>query len=159
MDATRLIVANRQALAQATDVAAVIAEVWQAQALAQAVGACLAARGDPALRDAARALCLAGGRARDTAQSQGARSPVIRAARLTGVRDPAAVLRRLLALLAETGAAVATLACTTEDERVYWQCIDALDATDETKDRVRALLRQYGARRPEPPEEPPPAPP
>ena len=149
MDATRLITANRQALAQAADVAAVIAEAWQAQALAQAVGASLATRGDTELREVARALCPAGGRARDPAQPPGLRSPVIRAARLTGVRDPTAALRQLLALLAETGAALATLACTTEDERDYWQCIDALDATDETKDRVRALLRQCG--KPPPP--------
>ncbi len=159
MDATRLITATRQALAQAPDVAAMIAEAWQAQALAQAVGACLAARGDPASRDAARALCLAGGRARDTAGPQGSRPLAVRAARLTGVRDPTTALRRLLALLAETGAALATLACTTEDERDYWSCVDALDATDETKDRVRALLRQYGTRRPDAPGAAPPAPP
>ncbi|MCQ4045876.1 DUF6099 family protein [Streptantibioticus rubrisoli] len=159
MDATRLITATRQALAQAADVATAIAEAWQAQALAQAIGGCLAARGDAGLRDTARALFLAGGRTRDAAQPPGARSPVIRAARLTGVRDPTAALRQLLALLAETGAALATLACTTEDEREYWQCVDALDATDETRDRVRALLRQCGAARPESPGEAPPAPP
>jgi hypothetical protein len=159
MDATRLIAATRQALTQAANVAALMAEAWQAQALAQAVGGFLAVCGDGGLRDAARALFLAGGNTRDAAQPPGARSPVIRAARLSGVRDPTAALRQLLALLAETGAALATLACTTEDEREYWQCVDALDATDEIRDRVRALLRQCGAARPESPGEVPPAPP
>ncbi|MEU1625909.1 DUF6099 family protein [Streptomyces sp. NPDC020096] len=156
MDAARLIAATRHALAQATEVAAVIAEAWQAQALAQAIGGFLAVRGDPASRDAARALCLAGDRARDAAQPPGARANAVRAAGLTGVRDPTAALRLLLAILAETGAALAAIACATEDERVYWQCIDALDATDDSKDRVRALLRRYEALRPDGPQEAPP---
>jgi hypothetical protein len=141
MEAARLIVATRHALDRARDVRDLIAEAWQAQALAEAVGGHLALHGDPALRPAALSLCEAGGRACGTLQlPDGARAAPVRAARLSGVRDPRAVLRGLLAILGEVVVALVAAVCATEDEELYWQCIDAVDAADESKDRVRALL-------------------
>jgi hypothetical protein len=141
MDAARLIVATRHALDRARDVGDLIAEAWQAQALTEAVGAHLALRGDPAVRPAALSLCQAGGRACGALQRPGgARAAPVRAARLSGVREPGAVLRGLLAILGEVVVALVTAVCATEDEELYWQCIDAVDAADESKDRVRALL-------------------
>ncbi|MCL2551720.1 MAG: DUF6099 family protein [Actinomycetia bacterium] len=64
-----------------------------------------------------------------------------RAARLTGVRDAPGTLRALRALLGEIGHALVGLTGSAEDETAYWQCIEALDAVDEAKDRVRALAR------------------
>lgn len=71
--------------------------------------------------------------------STGAGPP--RAARLTGVRDAPGTLRALRALLGEIGHALVGLTGSAEDETAYWQCIEALDAVDEAKDRVRALAR------------------
>jgi hypothetical protein len=142
MDAARLIVATRHALDRARDVGDLIAEAWQAQALAEAVGSHLALHGDPAFRSAALSLCEAGSQGCGALQRPagvGAAAPV-RAARLSGVRDPRAVLRGLLAILGEVVVALVAAVCATEDEELYWQCIDAVDAADESKDRVRALL-------------------
>ncbi|NYV79025.1 DUF6099 family protein, partial [Streptomyces sp. UH6] len=49
MDAARLIEAGRRALAVSEEPQAVLAEVWQAHALAQAVGSRLAVSGPPEL--------------------------------------------------------------------------------------------------------------
>lgn len=62
-----------------------------------------------------------------------------RALRLTGVRDPDATVRALRDLLGEIGAALVEYVCTAAGEEAYWQCIEALDALDEAKDRVRVL--------------------
>ncbi|CAG6397973.1 hypothetical protein SCOCK_600037 [Actinacidiphila cocklensis] len=62
-----------------------------------------------------------------------------RAARLTAVRDPAGTLRALRVLLGEITQALVGLTRTVQDEGAYWQCIEALDAVDEAKDRVRTL--------------------
>ncbi|WP_333770792.1 DUF6099 family protein, partial [Streptomyces sp. IBSBF 2435] len=64
-----------------------------------------------------------------------------RASRLTAVRDPAATLRALRVLLGEITHALVGLTCAVQDEGAYWQCIEALDAVDEAKDRVRTLAR------------------
>jgi hypothetical protein len=66
--------------------------------------------------------------------------------RLTGVRDPAGVLRALRVLLGGIGIALASIAGAAADETAYWQCIEALDAVDEAKDRVRALAGEVGDR-------------
>ncbi|WP_252395529.1 DUF6099 family protein [Streptantibioticus parmotrematis] len=132
MDALRLITVTRHALARARDAQEVIAEAWQAQALVEAVGAHLAVTGDAPPR-------MRGGPAR--------------AAALTGVREPSAALRALLALAADVVVALVAVACATEEENVYWQCIEAMDAVDEARDRVRDLLTRYASG------PPPPAPP
>ncbi|MCQ4083038.1 DUF6099 family protein [Streptomyces sp. RB6PN25] len=149
MDAARLIVATRHALDRARDVRDLIAEAWQAQALAEAVGGHIALHGDPALRPAALSLCEAGGRACGMLQrTGGARAAPLRAARLSGVRDPRAVLRGLLGILGEVVVALVAAVCATEDEELYWQCIDAVDAADDSKDRVCALLCVWEGLRP-----------
>ena len=47
MDAVRLIVTSRRSLAAGADARETLAEVWQAQALAQAIGSRLAVAGPP----------------------------------------------------------------------------------------------------------------
>ncbi|MEU6171697.1 DUF6099 family protein [Streptantibioticus parmotrematis] len=137
MDALRLITVTRHALARARDAQEVIAEAWQAQALVEAVGAHLAVTGDAPPR-------MRGGPAR--------------AAALTEIREPSAALRALLVLAADVVVALVAVACATEEENVYWQCIEAMDAVDEARDRVRDLLTRY-ASGPPPSGPPPPAPP
>jgi hypothetical protein len=58
------------------------------------------------------------------------------------VREPVGTLRELRDLLTELGVVLVSVACSAEDETVYWQCIEAVDAADESKDRVCALLEQ-----------------
>ena len=50
MDAVRLILTSSRALASSGDGRRTLAEVWQAQALAQAIGSRLAVSGPPELR-------------------------------------------------------------------------------------------------------------
>jgi Family of unknown function (DUF6099) len=140
MDAVRLVRATRQGLREAWAVPDLIAEAWQAQALAEAVGSHLALHGPPELRTPGFRVCEAGGRACGMSGPPSARAGPVRAALLTRVREPAVTLRELRELLTELGAALASVACTTEEESVYWQCIEAADAADESKDRVCALL-------------------
>lgn len=66
-----------------------------------------------------------------------------RAARMSVVRDPTGTLRALRVLLGEIGHALVGLITTAADEDAYWQSIEALDAVDEAKDRVRALSRAH----------------
>ncbi|MFE9480004.1 DUF6099 family protein [Streptomyces spororaveus] len=141
--ATRRVAACRHALAQSPSAVDVLTEAWQAQALAQAIGATLAVSGPAGLRAGARDLSHTagrGGRVDDwDAAARATSAP--RAAMLTGVSDPARTLRALAALLGEVGIALVAVACVTDDEHVYWQCIEAIDAADESSDRVRGLLR------------------
>lgn len=46
------------------------------------------------------------------------------------------------ALLGEVGMALVAVACDTDEESLYWQCIEAIDATDESLDRVHGMLRR-----------------
>lgn len=62
MDAVRIIAASRRGLAEANTVQGVIAEAWQAQALAEAIGSHLAIFGPYEVRSRARGLGDAGGR-------------------------------------------------------------------------------------------------
>ncbi|MCZ4119273.1 DUF6099 family protein [Streptomyces sp. H39-S7] len=143
MDAVRLILATRHALEQAWRVEDLITEAWQAQALAEAVGGHLAVHGPPELRAAGLSGCEPGGPAcgpGGLSAPPGTRSEPVRAAILTGVREPARALTEIRDLLSELGTTLAGVACSAEEEAVYWQCIDALDAAEESKDRVCALL-------------------
>lgn len=67
-----------------------------------------------------------------------------RAARLTGVRDPAGTVRALRVLLGEIGLALVDATCAAEDETAYWLCIEALDAVDEAKEQAGQLARFAG---------------
>lgn len=142
MDAVSLIKATRHALADCTAVSAIVTEAWQAQALAEAVGSRLAVSGPPAARSEALGLSEAGSRACRSLREVAHRAGESRAARLTEIRDPRGALLDLAELLGETGAALVGVAVSAEQEGLYWQCIEAIDAADESGDRVGGILRR-----------------
>ncbi len=150
MEAERLVQAGLRALAESGTAHDIVAEAWQARALAQAIGSHLALCGPLELRGEARGLSEAG-----EYPAWGAAGP--RAARLTGVGDPRSALTALGELLGEVGIALVGVASVTDDEALYWQCMEAIDAADEAGDRVRGMLRrldvreQGRARPPDPP--------
>ncbi|MEV8478001.1 DUF6099 family protein [Streptomyces sp. NPDC051173] len=145
MEAMRLIGATRTALAQARAVQDIVVEAWQTQALAGAIGSHLAVHGPFEARAAAGGLSEAGTRA-SGALRQALRAGPIRAAQLTEVRDHWSVLTGLCALLGEVGIALVGVACSSDEDALYWQCIEAIDAADETSDRVRWLQRRLALR-------------
>ncbi|MGW1073675.1 DUF6099 family protein [Streptomyces sp. NPDC002537] len=145
MDAMRLIGATRSALAQARAVPDIVTEAWQTQALAGAIGSHLAIHGPFEARAAAGGLSEAGARA-SGALRQTLRTGAIRAAQLTEVRDHWAALTGLCVLLGEVGIALVGVACASDEDALYWQCIEAIDAADETSDRVRWLQRRLALR-------------
>ncbi|WP_037890415.1 DUF6099 family protein [Streptomyces sp. NRRL S-87] len=147
MDAVRLIAAGRHALAQSRTVGDTVVEAWQAQALAQTMGSWLAVTGPPELRTEARGLGEAGGRGCGVLDRQAlgldARADTVpRSAQLSALGDLRQALLGLGALLGEVGIALVSVACATDDEGLYWHCIEAIDAADESSDRVRAILRR-----------------
>ncbi|MEU9105238.1 DUF6099 family protein [Streptomyces xanthophaeus] len=152
MDAVRLIAAGRHALAQSGAAWDIVSEAWQAQALAQGLGGWLAVTGPAELRPEARDLGEAGGRGCGVLDRAALRGEGItpdhspRAAQLTGAADVRQALLGLQALLGEVGIALVGVACGTDDEGLYWQCIESIDAADESSDRVRALLRRLAVR-------------
>ncbi|GGU26095.1 DUF6099 family protein [Streptomyces lavendofoliae] len=140
MEAERLIATGRRALADSRVALDIVGEAWQAQMLAQAIGNHLALTGPPELRGEARELSETG--------SRGGAGPVLpaRALRLTGVGNVRGALLGLRALLGEVGIALVGVACATDEEGLYWQCIEAIDAADEAGDRVRVMLRRLVVR-------------
>ncbi|MER7811802.1 DUF6099 family protein [Streptomyces sp900116325] len=142
MEAERLIGVSRRALAQSRGTPSIMAEAWQAQALAQAIGDRLAASGPKELRGEARGLSEIGGRGSGGPDHPVVRTGVARAAQLSEVADPRATLTGLGALLGEVGMALVAVACDTDEEGLYWQCIEAIDAADESLDRVHGMLRR-----------------
>lgn len=148
MEAVRLIEATRSALAQCAVLPGVLVEAWQAQALAEAVGGHLALRSPHAARAEALGLREAGARACRALHAPGRCAGSIRAARLTTLHDPRGALTELCALLSEVGAALFGAAVTAHEEALYWQCVEAIDAADESGDRAAALLRRLAV--PEP---------
>ncbi|WP_455358777.1 DUF6099 family protein [Streptomyces sp. SYSU K21746] len=146
MDAVRLIRAGRLALAQSRGALDIVAEAWQAQALAQAIGGQLALVGPPELRVEARGLSESGGRGCGVLDHLVLRAGGIRAAQLSEVSDAREALLGLGGLLGEVSIALVGVACATDDEGLYWQCIEAIDAADESSDRVHAMLRRLTLR-------------
>ncbi|GGS63709.1 DUF6099 family protein [Streptomyces griseoviridis] len=140
MDAVRLIVASRRALTAGGDVPHMLAEVWQAQALAQAIGSRLAVLGPAALRGEALGLTELAGRGCGVLGTPELPAGELRAAQLTELGDARQTLVRLGTLLAETGIALVAIACAVDDEGTYWQCVEAIDAADESRDRVLHML-------------------
>jgi hypothetical protein len=69
----------------------------------------------------------------------------VRAASLTGIRDPARGLRDLLAILTEAGTALVTVVCAMDDEAGHWSCVESVDAVAESRDRARVLWEAYAA--------------
>ncbi|MFD8569997.1 DUF6099 family protein [Streptomyces sp. NPDC057694] len=146
MDAVRLIGVGRRALAESQDAPDIMREAWQAQALAQAIGSRLAMLGPLELRGEALGLCEAGARG-----SGGSVVPVvgaggIRAAQLTELGDVSRALMDLGALLGDVGIALVGVASESFEEGAYWQCMEAIDAADESRDRVLEILRRLPER-------------
>lgn len=145
MDAECLIEATRHALAQSDAASRIVAEAWQAQALAEAIGGHLAVSGPPMVRQEALGLSEAGGHGSSALHGSGrsaAHGEGIRALQLSMVVDPRCVLLELGTLLGETGVALVGAAVRAEDEGLYWQCIEAIDAADESGDRVAGIVRK-----------------
>ncbi|MGI5438275.1 DUF6099 family protein [Streptomyces shenzhenensis] len=146
MDAVRLIVTSRRALAASGDAPQILAEVWQAQALAQAIGSRLAVSGPPELRGEALGLTELAGRGCGVLDAPDLDPGDLRAAQFTELDDARHTLLCLGVLLAEVGIALVGLASAAADETTYWQCMEAIDAADESRDRVREMLRKLAAR-------------
>lgn len=146
MEAKRLIGVRRHALAQSRAVPDIVAEAWQIQALAQAIGGRLASSGPLELRSEARELSEIGARGCGALDHPIAGKGGVRAAQLSEVADVRAALTGLCVLLGEVGIALVGGACGTEEEGLYWQCIEAIDAADESTDRVRGMLRKLAER-------------
>ncbi|MFG2881498.1 DUF6099 family protein [Streptomyces sp. NPDC048297] len=146
MDAVRLIDTSRHALARGADAPDVMAEVWQAQALAQAIGSRLAVSGPPELRGEALGLTELAGRGCGVLDPPELDPGDLRAAQLTELADARRTLLCLGGLLGEVGIALVGLASGAADETTYWQCMEAIDAADESRDRVLEMLRKLAAR-------------
>ncbi|MGX1133861.1 hypothetical protein RKD49_006051 [Streptomyces glaucescens] len=146
MDAVRLILTSRRALAASGEVPQIMTEVWQAQALAQAIGSRLAVFGPPELRGEALGLTELAGRGCGVLDPPDLGLDELRAAQLTELGDARRALTSLGGLLGEVGIALVGIACAAPDEATYWQCMEAIDAADESRDRVRELLRRLADR-------------
>ncbi|MFF3850335.1 DUF6099 family protein [Streptomyces sp. NPDC002328] len=146
MDAVRLILTSRRALTGGDDGSRTLEEVWQAQALAQAIGSRLAVSGPPELRGEALGLTELAGRGCGVLDAPDLDPGDLRAAQLTELDDAREALLCLGVLLAEVGIALVGIASAAADEGTYWQCMEAIDAADESRDRVREMLRKLAAR-------------
>ncbi|MET8947137.1 DUF6099 family protein [Streptomyces sp. NPDC004542] len=146
MDAVRLIVTSRRALAAGGEPAQTLTEVWQAQALAQAIGSRLAVSGPPELRGEALGLTELAGRGCGVLDTPALDPGDLRAAQLTELDDARQALLCLGGLLGEVGIALVGIASAAADEATYWQCMEAIDAADESRDRVLEMLRKLAAR-------------
>ncbi len=146
MDAVRLIVTNRRALAASRGIPELLTEVWQAQALAQAIGSRLAVAGPPELRGEALGLTELAGRGCGVLDSRDCGPGELRAAQLTELGEARQALMHLGGLLGEVGIALVGIACSVDDEATYWQCMEAIDAADESRDRVLEMLRRLADR-------------
>ncbi|MDO0937259.1 DUF6099 family protein [Streptomyces sp. DG2A-72] len=142
MDAVRLIVTSRRALAGSGEAPQTMAEAWQAQALAQAIGSRLAVLGPPELRGEALGLTELAGRGCGVLDRPDVPDTDLRAAQLTELGDARQALMYLGGLLGEVGIALVGIASSADDEATYWQCMEAIDAADESRDRVREMLRR-----------------
>ncbi|MET9254843.1 DUF6099 family protein [Streptomyces sp. NPDC003717] len=150
MDAVRLIVTSGRALAAGGEEADILAEVWQAQALAQAIGSRLAVYGPPELRGEALGLTELAGRGCGVLHTPELAPGELRAAQLTELGDARQALLRLAGLLGEIGIALVAVASAADDETTYWSCVEAIDAADESRDRVLEMLRKLADRDVEP---------
>ncbi|EST37370.1 hypothetical protein N566_13465 [Streptomycetaceae bacterium MP113-05] len=141
MEAVRLIEETRCALARSAVVRDVVAEVWQVQALVEAVGSHIAITGPPAVRAEAVSLSAAGMHGCVTLRHDGQGAEGVRAARLTRMDDARAALGVLALLLAESVTALVGVSVSAEEGGLYWLCAEAIDAADQSADRVAGILR------------------
>src|SRR5690242_8752126 len=130
MDAVRLIVTSRRALTGSSGMPETMTEVWQAQALAQAIGSRLAVSGPPELRGEALGLTELAGRGCGVLDPPALELGDLRAAQLTELDDARETLLCLGGLLGEVGMALVGVASAAADETTYWQCMEAIDAAD-----------------------------
>ncbi|GAB7183162.1 DUF6099 family protein [Kitasatospora sp. Ki12] len=147
MEALRLIKTARHALTEARHVPDVLAEARQAALLTEAVGARLAESADEELTGLGQQLAEAGAHAAVCLDRSVVRAALVsggRAARLTGLGEPAAALGALDGLLQEVGETLVVLACGAETESLYWTCIDGVDAVSECKDLAGRLCEAAG---------------
>jgi hypothetical protein len=162
MDAARLVAEAERTMRGCPRPEDVLAQAWQACELTEAVGLVLAQGvqpggeppGEPGRRAKDPGSAAPGSAAgpepdAEAGSSTGPGAPTDvptgagppRTARLTVVRDAPATLQALRVLLTEIAHALVALTGSAEDESAYWQCIEALDAVDEARDRVLALAR------------------
>jgi hypothetical protein len=120
--------------------------VWQAHALAQAIGSRLAVSGPPELRGEALGLAELAGRGCAVLDAPDLGPGDSRAAQLTEIGDARRALLGLSDLLGEVGMALVGTAGSAADDRTYWQCMEAIDVADESRDRVRELLGKLANR-------------
>jgi hypothetical protein len=146
MDAVRIIAANRRGLAQASTVQDVVVEAWQAQALAEAIGSHLAISGPYEVRSRARRLGDAGGRFSGGLLCQAPATGGLRAAQLSDVQDAKAALTGLCRLLREVCEALVNVVCSTDEDGMYWTCVEAMDTADESRDHVAGILEKLEVR-------------
>ncbi|MFF4086249.1 DUF6099 family protein [Streptomyces nigra] len=146
MDAVRLIMNSRRALAGSGGAPDIMTEVWQAQALAQAIGSRLAVYGPPELRGEAIGLTELAGRGCGVLEAPELAERALRAAQLTELGDARQALMNLGSLLGEAGIALVGVASSADDETTYWRCMEAIDAADESRDRVLEMLRRLADR-------------
>jgi hypothetical protein len=146
MDAVRLIMTSRRELAGSGEGAEILTQVWQAQALAQAIGSRLAVSGPPELRGEALGLTELAGRGCGVLGVPDLDPGDLLAARLTELADARRALLDLAGLLGEVGIALVALASSADDQGTYWKCMEAIDAADESRDRVLEMLRKLTAR-------------
>ncbi|MER6015208.1 DUF6099 family protein [Streptomyces bluensis] len=146
MDAMRLILASRRALVGSEEEREIMTEAWQAQALAQAVGSRLAVAGPPELRGEALGLTELAGRGCGVLGAPQLSVGALRASQLTELGDAHQALVTLGGLLGEVGIALVGIASAADDETTYWQCMEAIDAAEESRDRVREMLRRLAVR-------------
>ncbi len=152
MDAVRLIVTSRRALAASGGAPEQLTEVWQAQALAQAIGSRLAVAGPPELRGEALGLTELAGRGCGVLDTPEFGPGELRAAQLTELGEARQSLMYLGGLLGEVGIALVAIASAADEESTYWQCMEAIDAADESRDRVLEMLRKLADREEDLPE-------
>ncbi|MFI1733720.1 DUF6099 family protein [Streptomyces acidicola] len=146
MDAMRLILASRRALVGSEEEREIMTEAWQAQALAQAIGSRLAVSGPPELRGEALGLTELAGRGCGVLGAPQLPVEALRASQLTELGDAHQALVTLGGLLGEVGIALVGIASAADDETTYWQCMEAIDAAEESRDRVREMLRRLAVR-------------
>ncbi|MFG2554756.1 DUF6099 family protein [Streptomyces sp. NPDC048581] len=146
MDAVRLIKTSRRALAGSGSLPETMTEVWQAQALAQAIGSRLAVFGPPELRGEALGLTELAGRGCGVLEAPNLAEGDLRAAQLTELGDARQSLMQLGSLLGEVGIALVGVASAADGESTYWRCMEAIDAADESRDRVLEMLRRLADR-------------
>jgi hypothetical protein len=146
MDAARLVAQAERAMGSDLRPEEIVAEAWQAYELTEAVVRLLDERATRVAGSGPPGHPEDGypDEARRSGAGPGTVPPAAggrRAARLTTVRDPDGTLRALRVLLGEIGLAVVDLIGSAADEQAYWSCVEAMDAVDEAKDRLRELAR------------------